>query len=150
MEEPHRLERPTPSPSDLTRPYWDAAAHGRLAVQHCESCRRFVHPPRPQCPTCGGVALGFAGVSGLGVIETLTVVHRTFAPGFTDRVPYTLAWVELAEQTGLRILCNPVGEVRIGMAVEVVFEDLEGFGAIPQFRRAESERPSSTHETKAE
>lgn len=82
-------------------------------------------------------------MSGRGTLETFSVVHRTFAPGFADRTPYVLAWVGLPEQRGLRVLANIVETrfeaLRIGLRVEVVFEELDGFGAIPVFRAARDE-----------
>jgi uncharacterized OB-fold protein len=64
-------------------------------------------------------------------------VHRTFAPGFADLVPYVVAWIDLPEQDDLRAFGNvggcPVGEVAIGMDVTVCFEELPGFGLIPNW-----------------
>lgn len=128
------------SGSPATQPFWDAAARGELALQRCRGCRRFVHPPRPVCPACGGVSSAFEAVSGRGTVETFSVVHRTFAPGFADRVPYVMAWVALPEQEGLRVFTNVVGpghlDVGIGRAVEVTFEDRPGVGTVPCFRLA--------------
>lgn len=138
MAEAMPSRRPIPSASVLTLPYWQAVAHHVLAVQECASCRHLVHPPRAECPECRGSSLAFTEVSGRGTIETFTVVHRTFAPGFADRLPYVIAWVELVEQRGLRVLSNLIDtdpdSLLIGDAVEVVFDDLEDFGPIPQFR----------------
>lgn len=140
MGESTGAARPVPSPSPLTGSYWEAASRHELAIQRCASCGRYVHPPRPRCPDCDGEALDFEAVSGRGTLETFSVVHRTFAPGFATRTPYVLAWIALPEQEGLRITANVIetnhDDLRIGMPVEVVFEELEGFGPIPNFRGA--------------
>ncbi|HEY8524645.1 MAG TPA: OB-fold domain-containing protein [Acidimicrobiales bacterium] len=134
-------ERAAPAVTPLTEPYWAAAAEGTLALQHCGACERFVHFPASSCPTCGrGDGLSFEPVSGRGVVYTYSVVHRTFAPGFDDRVPYVIAWIDVPEQPGLRVFgnvldCDP-DDVRIGMPVEVCFETIEGFGPVPNFRPA--------------
>jgi hypothetical protein len=130
-------ERPVPVPDRLTRPFWDHAAAGRLAFQRCRACGRFQHPPGPVCRACGGRELGFDPVSGRGTVYTYTVTHHRVVPGFDD-VPYAVALIELEEQPGLRMLANVLEfeptEVRVGMEVEVVFEDLPGGLRLPQFR----------------
>ena len=131
-------ERTLPRRSPLTEPYWAACQQGVLAIQRCRACGSFVHFPEPRCPRCHAADLGFEPVSGRGTVHTYTAVHRTFAPGFADRTPYVLAWVDLVEQPGLRAFGNVLGvdpdRVRIGMPVEVCFEDLPGFGRVPNFR----------------
>ena len=56
--------------------------------------------------------------------------------GFRDTLPYVMAYVELDE--GVRLLTNLVGckpeEVKIGMPVEVTFEDATAEVSIPLFR----------------
>ena len=125
-------------PSALTAPYWEACRRGELAIQRCASCRRFVHFPEPRCPYCAGTRLGYATVSGNAVVHTFSVIHRAFTAWFAARTPYVIAWVELAEQRGLRAFGNVVGcppeDVSIGMAVRTCFTELPGFGAVPQFR----------------
>jgi uncharacterized OB-fold protein len=63
------------------------------------------------------------------------VVHRSQAPGFKERLPYVLAYVELEE--GVQVLTNLVGcapgEVAIGMPVRVTFEDVTPEVSLPRF-----------------
>lgn len=129
--------RMAPAVSGLTEGYWRAAQRQQLAIQRCHRCRRFVHFPEWRCPFCRGRELEFEQVSGYGRVSTFTLVHRTVAPGFTDRTPYVLAWVELAEQPGLRAFGNVVAcdaqEVYIGLPVRVCFEEISGFGLVPNF-----------------
>ncbi|MGI6873440.1 Zn-ribbon domain-containing OB-fold protein [Amycolatopsis sp. 3B14] len=136
--------RTAPVPTPLTEPYWDAARRGELVLQQCADCARFTHPPAEWCRFCGSERRGFAPVSGVGVVETFSVVHRTFAPGFAGRVPYVIAWVGLDEQPGLRMFGNvlgvPADHVHIGQRVELVFEEIDGFGTVPNFQPAGKER----------
>ena len=115
--------RPVPVPTPLTEPYWTACRRGELALQRCAACRRFVHFPEPVCPYCGGGELPYETVAGRGTVHTFSVVHRSFLPGFEP--PYTIAWIDLPE--GARVFgditgCAP-GDVRIGMPVEVRFDE---------------------------
>lgn len=130
------MEKPNPIVTALTQPYWDAIAQGTLALQRCSACRHWVHFPEPLCPRCAEHALHFEPVSGVGVIESFSVVHRSFVEGFgTD--PYVIAWVALPEQAGLRLMTNIVNcnieEITIGAQVTLCFEQRGDFGDIPQF-----------------
>lgn len=128
--------RPLPRPSALTAPYWEACRRGELVVQHCRRCGRRVHLPEPSCPSCGGTGLPYEPVSGRGAVHTFSVVHRAFLPGFTT--PYVVAWIDLDE--GARAFGQVVEVapelVRIGMPVRVCFDDLPGFGPVPDWRPA--------------
>jgi uncharacterized OB-fold protein len=137
--------KPIPLPDELSRPYWEGAREHVLRIMHCESCGFFVHYPERVCPRCQSRQVAPAPVSGRGVIHSYTVTHHQGAPGFQDEVPFVVALVELAEQPGLRLIANIRGcstaEVRIGMAVEVVFEEVLPGVTLPQFRaQADSTR----------
>lgn len=123
--------RPAPAPSPLTEPYWEACRRGELALQKCGSCGRFVHFPEASCPFCGGTNLAYEAVTGHGRVHTFSTVHRTFLPGFTP--PYVVAWIDLDE--GVRAFGNLLHDApAIGMEVQVCFEELPGFGPVPQWR----------------
>ncbi len=139
-EQAKPIPKPAPSPTEATRFFWDAAREHRLVVQRCAECGLYIHWPRPLCPRCQSDHLDAAPVSGKGKVYTFTVVHHMFHPGFADDMPYSLALVELDEQPGLRILANVVAcendDLRIGMPVEVTFEERDGL-TVPQFRPAD-------------
>jgi hypothetical protein len=66
------------------------------------------------------------------------VTYQNQSPGFRDALPYVLAYVELDE--GVRMLSNIVDcaaeAVRIGMPVEVVFDDVTPTATLPKFKPA--------------
>ncbi len=130
---------PVPVPSPETRPFWEAARRHELCLQRCRSCGRHVFYPRAVCPHCLGADLEWQRVSGRGTLDTFTVVHRGLR-GFPLGPPYVIAIVELTE--GPRLMTNLVGieadpaKIRIGMAVEVVFEDVTAEVSLPRFRPA--------------
>jgi uncharacterized protein len=116
-----------PRLTDTNRAFWTGGREGRLLIDRCRACDRWVHPPRPECPACGGTTTP-EPVSGAGTVYTFTVDHYPFNP--TVPVPYVIALVELVEQEGLRLPTNVVDcdptEVRIGMPVHVTFEEQDG------------------------
>lgn len=127
--------RPLPQPTDLTRPYWQAAAQGELHMQHCGACGRWQFYPRPFCIHCEAEALHWRAVSGLGRIYTYTVNHRAPNAFMKARLPYVVAIVELDE--GPRLMANIQGEgaldAAIGKRVKVLFEPVTDELALPQF-----------------
>ncbi|GGS50769.1 Zn-ribbon domain-containing OB-fold protein [Streptomyces cinerochromogenes] len=120
-----------PETDALTRPYWEAAAEGRLLIRRCGACGRAHHYPREFCPHCWSEQVGWEEASGRAVLYTWSTVHRNDLPPFAARVPYLAAVVDLAE--GPRMMTElvecPEDTVRAGMPLEVVFRD-----GIPVFR----------------
>lgn len=127
--------RPLPQPTDLTRPYWQAAAQVELHMQHCGACGQWQFYPRPFCIHCEAEALHWRAVSGLGRIYTYTVNHRAPNAFMKARLPYVVAIVELDE--GPRLMANIQGEgaldAAIGKRVKVLFEPVSDELALPQF-----------------
>ena len=127
--------RPLPQPTDLTRPYWQAAARGELHMQHCGACGRWQFYPRPFCIHCEADALQWRAVSGLGRIYTYTVNHRAPNAFMKARLPYVVAIVELDEGPRLmaNVLGNAVDQAGIGKRVKVTFEAVSEEVALLQF-----------------
>lgn len=129
--------RPLPVPDPESQPYWDAAARHALELPYCDACARYVFPPRPACTSCPD-ELRWVAVSGRGTVYSFAVMHESYMRGFDP--PYLVAQIELDEQPGLRLTTNLIGcepdDARIGMRVEVAFEDRGEGVAVPQFRPA--------------
>ncbi len=127
---------PLPSASAETMPWWQAAREHQLVAQVCSSCAALRHPPGPICPECSSTKFGWRVLTGRGTVYTFTVVHQQFVPA---DVPYVVIAVEFPE--GVRMVSNLVdadpADVRIGMPVEVVWEDMSSDLAVPRFRRVD-------------
>ncbi|MEW2396796.1 Zn-ribbon domain-containing OB-fold protein [Streptomyces sp. NPDC046862] len=119
-----------PQVDAFTRPYWDAAAEGRLLLRHCGDCGRAHHYPREFCPHCWSEDVTWESASGRATLYTWSVVHRNDLPPFGERTPYVAAVVDLAE--GPRMMTEVVecaeGELRVGMELEVTFRGVRGAG----------------------
>lgn len=128
--------KPLPQPTPEMAPFWEAARQHRLVVQRCRGCGRYRFPARDQCSQCLAREAEWVPVSGRGTVFSYAVMHQVYHPGFAGEVPYALVVIELEE--GARLLSNlvgcPVEEVRVGMPVEVVFEDVSPEVTLPKFR----------------
>ena len=108
----------------------EALAAGRLTFQRCADGHAWL-PPRDRCPTCLSAAWTWEDASGRARVISWVVYHRAYHPAFADRLPYTLAVVELAE--GPRLLTNVHGEPLHGDApVELTIEHEHGL-AVARF-----------------
>lgn len=122
---PAKPEKPVPQPSALSKPYWGAAADGRLVLQRCAACGKLRHYPRLLCDACYCDAADWVQASGRGKIHSWTVCHHAFHAAFAADLPYTLVTVDLEE--GVRALGRwEGGEFAIGTPVQGRFIVGEG------------------------
>jgi uncharacterized OB-fold protein len=122
---------PAPIPDPTTKPFWDAAREGRLLIGRCRDTGRHFFPPRGISPFTLSTEVEMVEASGRGTVYSFSVMRVA--------APYAPAMVELAE--GPRIFTNIVdcdfGEIRIGMAVRLVWKPTEGDGPpVPMFAPA--------------
>ncbi|MFD6074906.1 Zn-ribbon domain-containing OB-fold protein [Streptomyces hydrogenans] len=125
----------TPDIDAFTRPYWDAAAEGRLLLRRCRACTRPHHYPREFCPHCWSEDVDWEPASGRATLYTWSVVHRNDLPPFGERVPYVAAVVDLAEGPRMmtQVVDVPEDDLRADMALEVVFRTGDDGVAVPVF-----------------
>lgn len=129
-------EKPLPVPTEDSLPYWEACKRHELRMQKCLRCGHVRFPPSALCPKCTSLETEWALLSGRGEVFTFIIVHQTYHPAFFEETPYNVAIVRLEE--GPAIHSNIVEcaheDVRVGMPVEVVFEDVNDAVALPKFR----------------
>ncbi len=131
-------KKPIPAITREMKPFFDAAKRHELVVQRCSGCGVYRFPAREFCSECLSYKAEWAKMSGEGVIFSFNIMHQVYDPGFADEVPYAVVVVQLKE--GARFLSNLVGvkphDVRIGMPVRVVFEDVSDEVTLPKFAPA--------------
>lgn len=115
------------SRDDDNRPFWEAIDQHRFVLQRCAACNRYMQPPRPMCPECRSMdTLEWVESAGRGEIYSYVnfTTDRMAYPAM--KVPYSVVLVEMEE--GVRLVSNMIDlepdEVRIGLPVEVVFDDI--------------------------
>jgi len=127
-------------PSDLTAPFWTAAAEHRLVIPRCNRTGVYFFPPERCVPGSDNTDWEYVECSGRATVYTYSVVHRPVSADF--EVPYILAVVDLEE--GVAMMTNVVScrsdEIGVGLPVEVKFTEVVG-GCLPVFAPARSEPP---------
>ena len=125
---------------ETTKPFWDAAAEGRLIAPKCTNCGTFRLPPSPFCFNCQQQATEWVELPGTGRIYSFTVARHPLSPQLAECVPYVSGVIELdgTQGAGARMLCNIFDcdpeAVRIGDAVEICFERVSDDMSVPRFR----------------
>ena len=104
----------------VAAPFWLAAAAGRLAIQRCERCGSYHHPPVDICPECVSLDLVFEDVSGHGTVAAFTI---TGGGASANGESFVVAVVCLDEAPTLRLVSNlpgvPVERIRPGLRVRL-------------------------------
>ena len=135
---PKAYRKPLPHIDEESRPWWEAVQRHELYVQKCRDCGDLRFHPRALCTSCMSSRTEWVRCKGSGKIYTFTVTNQNQAGGFRDSLPYVMAWVEVDE--GLKMLTNiidcPPEQVKIGMPVEVVYEDVTPEVTLAKFRPA--------------
>jgi len=133
------IPKPLPEVTPVTKAFWDAAAEGKLVMQKCRDCGAWVWCPRPVCGECGSDKLAWSELGGRGEVFAFTVIREVVGRalrGFEPEIPYVTAWIDLEE--GPRICSNvvgcPVEKVKIGMPVDVLFEESRDGIFLPKFK----------------
>ena len=129
-------KKPLPSPDSDTKDFWEGAKRHELLLQKCSACGSYRFPPSPMCPNCFSMDFKWEKVSGKGEVYTFTIVRVAVRPEWASDVPYVLATIKLDE--GVRMVSKVVGckpeDVKIGMKVQVVFDDVTEQFTIPDFK----------------
>ncbi len=127
---PDGLPVPTTAPDGLADPYWQGTREGKLRIQRCRGCSAWQWGPEWICHRCHAFDLGWEDIAGQGVIYSYMRPHHPVHTALAGHGPYIVVLVELPAYGNVRMVGNllgdPMQEVRIGDAVEAVFEPHDG------------------------
>ncbi|NMP23315.1 Zn-ribbon domain-containing OB-fold protein [Sulfobacillus harzensis] len=130
-----RSERPQPQfPEPDSQRFYAFCRERKLMYQQCAQCGTVVFYPRSHCTGCLSTDLVWHQSSGQGRIYSYTVLRRHSHPFFKQKLPYVLAFVDLAE--GFRMLAEIVDTdipaVHVGQMVSLRWLEA-GDGLLPAF-----------------
>lgn len=130
--------KPIPVITPELQPFFAAAKRHELVVQRCTRCGTYRFPAREICSSCLSNDAGWVTVSGTGEVFSFNIMHQVYHPGFATEVPYAVVIIKLTE--GAKMTSNLVGvaphDIKIGMPVKVVFEDISDEVTLPKFAPA--------------
>ena len=128
--------KPLPRLTPDNRMFWESARQHRLMLPYCVHCQRPHWPPGPVCPFCFGDDVTWTDASGRGTVSSWVVVHKAWLPAFAADIPYNAVQVHLEE--GVCLTGNVVGianeALRVGLPVQVVFDDVTPEATLTRFR----------------
>ena len=128
-------ERPLPTPTRESQPYWDGMREHKFRLQHCTSCGEVRHYPRPVCPHCFSMESAWKDASLGGKIHSWTVCHHPFNFFFKQAAPYVVALIDM--DAGVRVNAPLRGlaevELKIGRRVRLEFEPVNKDITLPFF-----------------
>ena len=138
QQAPPPVTPPIPQPeSDF---YWEKCKEHELWLRHCKACDNTYFYPRDICPGCFSRDTDWIQSSGKATLHAFAIVHRAPVPAFRGKEPFGTAIVEL--EGGARMPTNIVDceadpeHIKIGMALQVTFDDLDDKISLPKFRPA--------------
>ena len=114
-------DKPLPRGEDFNGEFYRFCKDHELRFQRCRDCGAWRHMPRESCQACGSFNWTWERAGGRGQVFSWTVIHRALHPGFAEALPYAAVVVEL-------------DELRVGLPVEVVFDDVTPDVTLPKFR----------------
>lgn len=131
--------------SQEAREFYDGCKRHELLIQQCKSCGKFRFPPQRMCPECNSLESKWTKVSGEGKVCSFTVIPHfepravPMATWPADEYPILIVMVELPDANGVHIVSNIINckpeEIKVGMPVKVVFEDVTEEVTLPKFQR---------------
>ncbi len=143
------MSKPVPAVTDLTRPFWRAAAHGELRMQRCLACGHIRFPVGPACTSCLSPEAEWVAVSTRGRVLSHIVFHRGYSADWRPEVPYSVVMVQLPE--GPRLFLDVVDpekrhieEDLVGREVAIVFDAASDDVAVPRARVPEARGPGES------
>ena len=134
----NEYKKPVPVPQVESDVYWQKAKEQELWLRSCNTCDTAYFYPRDISPCCFSRDTTWLQASGKATLFTYGIVHRAPHPGFVEDVPFVTAMDELEEgpimPTNI-VMEDPTPEkLKIGMDLEVVFEDITEAVTLPKFR----------------
>ena len=110
---------PIPTPTPISKDFWEATTQHRLLLQRCARGHVFYYA-RTHCPECLSRELEWFEASGRGTLYSFTVIERAQSPDFEADVPYTVAAIALDHYGWLGFPVRPLDAWRAAGALLVI------------------------------
>jgi uncharacterized OB-fold protein len=137
MAENKSYDKPLPEFRPETKPYWEGTKNHELLIPRSKESGEFFFYPRALSPGEDmSENLEWVKASGKAKVWTYAIHHMGPTKAYKGEPPYVVALVELDE--GVKMMTNIVDcdphDVKVGMEVEVVFDDVTDEVTLPKFK----------------
>lgn len=132
-----KYAKPLPEFRPETKPFWDGCKEHNLLLPRSKQSGKFFFYPRAFSPGDDMSAdIEWVKSPGRGKVWTFSIHHMGPTKAYKGDGSYVVALIELEE--GVKMMSNvvdcDVSDVKIGMEVEVVFDDVTDEVTLPKFR----------------
>lgn len=117
------MTKPTPVPTPLSQPFWQAGANGELRMQRCLACGHIRFPIGPVCTCCLSPDAEWVPVSRHGKVLSHLVFHRGYSADWREEVPYSVVMVQLEE--GPRLFLDVIDPDKIYVETDLVGHEVD-------------------------
>ena len=142
---------PVPAFEIDTAAFWDGCKQHTLMIQRCKRCGTYRHAPAPVCHECHSFEHEFVESQGIGEVYTYSIIQHPVHPATKAAVPYNTVVVQLLDCGGAKIVSNLIeannDDIKIGMRVQVAWEDVTPEIALPRFRPLASRGRTTSKQT---
>lgn len=133
--------KPLPHADIDSQPFWDGCKLHQLRAQRCNDCQRYRWPPQAFCPECNSWNFEWTLLAETGKVATFVVVHYAAVTAFQPDLPYVVTHIAIDGTDGrVELVSNLIGcpwqEVKVGMPVQAVFDDVTPEVSLVKFRPA--------------
>lgn len=141
QQQEQQYQGPVPVPQQESDFYWEKCKEHELWLRYCNHCSEAYFYPRDICPRCFSRDTTWIQSSGKGHLYTFAIVHQIPRPNYKGPLPFVIAMVKLREGPVMPtaiVEVEPEPEnLRIGMPLEVTFEDITERISLPKFKPSE-------------
>jgi len=127
-------KKPLPYINNETKGLLDGAKSHQLLLRKCGACGQFHFYPRDFCPSCFSFAVEWVKASGRGTVYSVTVCHLPQRVLKMSSPTILHSWNSKKAPMMTNIVGCPNEDIKIGMAVEVTFDDVTPEVTLPKFR----------------
>ena len=119
---------PTFAPPDdeVAAPFWAAIEAHEIHLPRCTACGRWQWYPTSTGADCADGELEWQPVAQTGTVYTQTQVERAFLPGGREDVPFIVAFIELDDVPGVRLIGNLDMADNVGIGDRVQADFIQG------------------------
>lgn len=130
-EEGANYDKPLPSRTTITAPFWDGLKRHQFLIQKCKNCEKFIWYPRAWCIYCGCRELDWVPSSRRGRIYSFVVIRQVVenTPSWSNEIPFVVAELDMEE--GIRVYARvrksndgKINQIQINAKANIVFDDI--------------------------